>query len=662
MKPAYPTLLSPLKVRGFTLKNRMESANSQPHFHQGPEKYPGDSTFAHFINRARNGAAIITLSAINDIFGMPKLPASLDVAHFPHYDLYDAQCQNYITQLFDAIHYYDSLVSVGLFSSASMFPYFHEDGTMELVDAGSVADKSQLIMELGRVTDNISLETMEKVAASFAQQSLQLKRLGVDMVTIHMCYRGQLLGQFISPRTNLRTDEFGGDSIENRARFPLMVFKAIREMVGDDFLIEIEVSGEEPNGNTSEDMIKFLKMAEEYVDIAQVRAGEPGDSMPTHFYLEKHPALAMTEKLKKGGVNMLICAIGGYLDPDEAEAVLREGKADLIGMARAFIANPNYGELVYNGQSEDIVPCLRCHKCHGRNAKEVMLSVCSVNPEYGIEHRKGMLALEPQGKKNIAVVGGGPGGMRTAIYLADRGHTVTLYEKEDRLGGLICHADCVDFKWTLRDYKNWLIAQVSKRDITVKLNTNATPELLEAEGGYDVVIAAVGSEPVCPPIPGADGKHVKFAVDAIENSAEVGQNVVVIGGGEVGVETGMFLAQSGRNVTVLEMRDRIAADTTFMHYEDQFRAAWEAIPTFSSIVNAKATRITDTEVFYQDADGVEHALSADSVVISAGMKAKRDVAISFYGVGERFYMVGDCRKPGTLQIVNRSAYATASVI
>ena len=659
MKSAYPMLLSPLKIRNFTLKNRMESSNSQPHFHQGPEKYPAEGTFAHFVRRAKDGAAIVTLSAINDIFGMPELPASLDVAHFPHYDLYDAQCQNYITQLFDAIHYYDSLVSVGIFSSASMYPYFNEDGTMELVDAGCKADKTELIMEDGVVTDAITIEVMEKVAASFAQQSLQLKKLGCDMVTIHMCYRGQLLGQFISPRTNLRTDEFGGD-MEGRGKFPLMVFKAIREAVGNDFLIEVEISGEEPGGNTFEEMISFLKKAEKYIDIIQVRCGEPSPSMPTSFYLEKNPTLYQAERLKKAGLNLVICTVGGYLDPDVSEEILGEGKADLIGMARAFISNPNYGELVYQGRADDIVPCLRCNKCHGRGPADVMLSTCSVNPEFGIEHWTPMLGEPVKEKKNIAVIGGGPAGMRTAMYLHDRGHTVTIFEKESTLGGLIRHADFVDFKWTLRDYKNYLIAQVEKRGIAVYLNTNATPEMLG--DGYDAVIAAVGAEPARPPISGADGKNVMYAVDALMDDCAVGENVVVIGGGEVGVETGMHLAKRGRNVTVLEMREKIAADATFMHYLDQFQAAWEAIPTFSYVVNATATNISDFGVSYKDKNGEENMLAADTVILSAGMKAKRDEAMSFYGCGKRFYMVGDCRKPSTIQVINRSAYATASVI
>ena len=191
------------------------------------------------------------------------------------------------------------------------------------------------------------------------------------------------------------------------------------------------------------------------------------------------------------------------------------------------------------------------------------------------------------------------------------------------------------------------------------MNTRVTPDMIEDQ--YDVVIAAVGAEPVVPKIPGADGANVTIATDAIMNSEKIGRNVVIIGGGEVGVETGMFLAQQGREVTVVEMRDELAADTTFMHYRSMFQAAWEAIPSFHYVLNATAKEITADHVTYTDAEG-EHELAADSVVLSVGMRAKSDEALGFFGVGKQFYMVGDCKKPGTIQTTNRNVYATCMAI
>ena len=202
---------------------------------------------------------------------------------------------------------------------------------------------------------------------------------------------------------------------------------------------------------------------------------------------------------------------------------------------------------------------------------------------------------------------------------------------------------------------------MNKRDIRVLLNTRATPELIRAEG-YDVVIAALGAAPARPPIPGIDGDNVRFAVDSMLHPDELGRDVVVIGGGEVGVEAGMNLAKKGHNVTVLEMRPELAMDTTMIHYRSMFQEAWEKIPTFRGICNATVTGITEKGVAYRDADGLEHVIPAQSVVVSAGMKARQEEALSFYGSAKRFFYIGDCKKAATVQQAMRSAFAAASQI
>ena len=475
-----------------------------------------------------------------------------------------------------------------------------------------------------------------------------------------MSYRAQVPGQLLSPLTNFRTDEFGG-SFENRCRFPLLMLEEIKKVAGNDMLIEIQFSAEEPEGGyTMEEGIEFLKKAQKYVDIVQVRAADGDYNHPIPFELNPTPFLELTEKIKKANLDFVVSNVGGWFYPEMAEKAIAEGKLDMVAMARAWISNPNYGDLLYEDRADDLVPCLRCNKCHGRGKNDIMTTCCSVNPKFGFEVVDKFLQKEPGKSKQIAVIGGGPGGMRTALYLADRGHKVTIYEKEDKLGGAIKHADYIPFKWTLKDYKNYLIRQVEKKGIHVVLNTAATPEMVEDR--YDAVIAAVGAQPVIPPIPGAKGENVTVATDAIMHSEKIGQNVVVIGGGEVGVETGMFLAQQGKNVTVIEMRDQLAADTTVMHYRSMFTDAWEAIPTFHYVLNATAKEIAADHVTYTDKDGVDHDLPAESVILSVGMRSKTDEALSFYGTNPGFYMVGDCRKPGTIQTTNRSAYVTASNI
>ncbi len=666
MSQAYPHLLSPIKVGKFVLKNRMQSSNSLMHFSQGPEEYPADATIGHFLGRARTGAAFVTMAGVEDapeLPGHPPLPDSLDMAHFPEFNMRDGKCQNYMVELVEAMHAVGSIVSGSLFSANKKFRYEDEQGNVELIDANPPVDlgvgaTSMMLQETG---DEVSKENLLKIAKSYGQRAALYKRLGFDAVTIHMSYRAQLPSQLLSPLGNKRTDEFGNDCPENRARFAILMFQEIRKAVGNDMLIEIQFSAEEPKGGyTVEEGIEYLKMFEPYVDIVQVRSAEGDPNHPIPFELNPTPFLELAARIKAEGLDFLVSNVGGYFDPEIADKAIAEGKLDLVAMARAWISNPNYGDLLYENRFEDAVPCLRCNKCHGRGKHDIMSTVCSVNPIAGFEVVDKYLVTPVTKVKNIAVIGGGPGGMRTALFLRQRGHQVTIFEKEDHLGGAITHSDYVPFKWTLKQYKDYLIRQVEKQGVKVVLNTEMTPEKLGA--GYDAVIAAIGASPVIPKIPGVEGSNVTIATDALMHSEKIGQNVVVIGGGEVGVETGMFLAQQGKNVTVVEMRDELAADTTFMHYRSMFQAAWEAIPTFHFVLNATAKEIAADHVTYTDKEGADHDLPADSVILSVGMRAKADEALSFYGAADRFYMIGDCKKPGTIQTTNRNAYATAMSI
>ncbi len=662
MKNPYPHLLAPIQVGKFILKNRMQASNSLPHFSQGPEEYPAEATMAHFIGRARTGAAFVTFAGMDDNVDNPPLPDTLDVSHFPDFDIHNAKCQNYLVEMIEAMHYTGSLVSGSLFSANKKYRYTNEEGVEEIIDANPPVDVGlgATAMAYQFVGDEISAEDLKKIAKSYGQRAAFYKRLGFDAVTIHMSYRAQLPGQLLSPLSNSRTDEFGG-SFEGRCKFPLLMLEEVKKAVGSDMLIEIQFSAEEPEGGyTVEEGIEFLKLAQKYVDIVQVRSAEGDPNHPIPFELNPTPFLELAARIKAENLDFLVSNVGGYFDPEIADKAIAEGKLDLVAMARAWISNPNYGELLYEGRKDDIVPCLRCNKCHGRGKNDIMTTCCSVNPKFGFEMVDRYLGTAPKGVKDIAIIGGGPGGMRTALYLADRGHKVTIFEKEAALGGAIKHADYVPFKWTLRDYKNYLIHQVHKKGVKVVLNTTATPEMVEDR--YDAVIAAVGAQPIIPGIPGVDGKNVTVATDAIMHKEKIGKNVVVIGGGEVGVEAGMFLAQNGHEVTVIEMRDELAADTTVMHYRSMFAAAWEAIPSFHYVLSATAREITADHVTYTDKSGAKHDIPADSVVLSVGMRAKSDEALSFYGTNPGFYMVGDCKKPGTIQTTNRSAYVTASNI
>ncbi|MBP2653583.1 MAG: FAD-dependent oxidoreductase [Firmicutes bacterium] len=427
-------------------------------------------------------------------------------------------------------------------------------------------------------------------------------------------------------------------------------------------LVEVIMSVEEPEGGYSlEDTVAFAKLAEGYIDILHLRAADGDLSHPTGFNLRPNttPYIHYTEAVKASGVKMVVETAGGYLDLAQCEKVIASGHTDLIAMARSWISNPDFGTKAYQGKGEDVVPCIKCNKCHVDKLYGPYLSVCSVNPLIGLEHKiYDMIPLKTESKK-IAVIGGGPSGMEAALVAAERGHKVTLYEKSNTLGGQLKHADYASFKWPLRDFKNYLVRQVNKVNIDVQLGIEATPEMICTEN-YDAVFTAMGSTPIIPKISGVAGKNVIFAENVFGNEAALDENVVVIGGGEIGVETGMHLAETGHKVVVLELQDKLAADATAIHYREMFEAAWQKLKKFSYILNARCTEISDSEVKYVNAEGIEHKIEAGSVVLAVDTRAKQAEALKYYGTANQFFMVGDCQTAANVQQCMRSAFAAAS--
>jgi NADPH-dependent 2,4-dienoyl-CoA reductase/sulfur reductase-like enzyme len=482
-----------------------------------------------------------------------------------------------------------------------------------------------------------------------------------------MAYRLMFPGRFISPYSNRRTDEFGG-SVANRARFPLMICKKIKERCGEDFLIEISCSGHEPEltpGVRIEDTIQLAKEIEGVVDMLQIRGTFIDPSQPTYIntdrIIHRKTVAAITEGVRSMGCKTKVTIVGGCSVPELLDEIIRNGEADFIGMARGLIADANLPQKALEGRSDEIVPCLRCNKCHQAKWDD-WNSVCSVNPEFGIEHRRLHMSVPPSIPKKTAVIGGGPAGMKTAIDAADRGHKVTIFEQGDRLGGLLNDASVPAIKWTLKEFRDYLIHMVEKNhNIEVKFNVKATPDIIEA-GDFDAVVSAIGAAPVIPKIPGVDLPHVVTAVEALRGESKLAKEVVIVGGGEIGVETGIHLAENGHHVTVLEMLDELAPDSVPIHFRSLLRQKWEATEGFDFRLHARVIAIRADAVIYVDENGAEYTVPAESVVISVGTKSKTEEAYSFYGSAKKFYVVGDCYEPGSVQQAMRNGYATARMI
>ncbi len=675
MSRKYKHILSPLKIGNVVLKSRFLSANALPHFLQGPELYPSDAVVDYLVGLAKNGAAIVT---IGDWTNLKQREGFGDGCHFPMWDTRDPALENAMTLMVDQIHFYGAKVvgATHLSAPAGYGVYDGEPaGGMPEMSPAEMEEMMEEMMEMmggdgapmpfgpppghdGPIKA-MGPEQMQQYIKELTDKMKYYKGVGYDGCSIHASYGATLLSKFLSPKYNKRTDEFGGP-MENRAKFPIMVAKAMKEAFGQDFLVEMQVSGEEEDGLTIEDIVTFAKLAEGYIDILQLRAGDGDLAHPTGFNSQPHDPLTIryAAAIKESGAKIVTAPIGGFQDLDDIESYIAQGKTDMIGVGRAFICDSQYGQKMLEGRGEDVVPCVRCNRCHGLGMQGPWKSVCTVNPEIGIQHKLNALVPASTTPKKVAVIGGGCAGMRAALYLCDRGHSVTLYEKSDKLGGQLLHADFSSFKWPLRDYKDYLIAQLKKSPVDVKMNTEATPAMI-AEGEFDAVIAALGAVPKMPPIQGIADSGAWDPISVYGKEQELGHNVVVIGGGEIGMETAMYLAENGHEVTILSRQKKFAAEADRVHYYSMFADAWAKMENLTAIKRATTTSVTPGSVTYTDKKGESHTIPCDSIVACGGMEAAQDEALTFADVVDTFIIIGDNEGSGNVMTATRSAYAAA---
>lgn len=657
MAQKYGHLIKPIVIGNTVLRNRLYATKGLNMLIQGFEKLPTEATMMYYANLAKSGAAVVTVRAAEKY---DREKAAMFGGRKPIWDKDDPSMDNYYTQIVDLIHFYGAKAAIGIQRQEP------KGYNISAITNDEVLKNFSQTMLLPR-GEEISVEGLEQMKADIVKSLVHYKSLGFDMCNLYMSYRASILACAFSPRVNKRTDKYGG-SLENRCRLVLELCQEIKRACGKDFLIEVQLSGEEdevPSGGyTIEDTIAFCKMAEGLVDIIQLRAPHGDLAHPTGLNSTEEAPLTLkySQAIKESGAKIVTVPVGGFQDPELANRFIAEGRADMIGMARAFICDSDYYKKILSGSGSDVVPCIRCNNCHGITYENgPWLCMCSVNPEVGIKHRLHMLTDAPQSVKNVAVIGGGPAGMRAALIARQRGHNVTLFEKRAVLGGQLIHADFASFKWPLRKYKNWLIDQLKQQGVKVVLNTEPTPEMISS-GGFDSVIACTGALPKRLDIPGGNGADIWSPVHVFGNESRLGSRVVVVGGSETGVETALYLADAGHKVTVLTRQKSLAQDANEIHYIKSLRTYWQNNANFSFITEAHTTAVTGKSVTYTTADGQEKTIECDSVVISAGVAPETASAISYSGTAEQFLMAGDCVKPGRIYEATRAAFGAATQI
>lgn len=492
---------------------------------------------------------------------------------------------------------------------------------------------------VGVMPREISLGEIEEVQNAFAEAARRAKQAGFDGVEIHGAH-GYLVCSFLSPYTNKRTDEYGG-SLPNRARFPLEVVRKVRGKVGDGFIIGYRMSADEyvPGGLTLEDTSQFAKMLEDGgVNYVHVSAGiyESAHHITQPLYVGKAHLVHLADGIKKS-VSIPVITVGAH-DIYTAEEALQKGKADLVAMGRTLIADPEFPEKLASGGIEDIRPCIRGNEGCASRFDTGEPQRCEVNPACGREAK--FKIIPAADKKRVLVVGGGIAGLEAGRVAALRGHEVTIVERGEKLGGHLIEAAVPNFKEKTRQLLVWAIGQVEKSEASIQLKTEATPSLIK-QAKPDVLIVAIGSDFLIPPVPGCDRACTITAGEALLGKKPVGDRVVVVGAGLIGCETALYIADElKKQVTIVEMLEEILVGVEGMCQ----MALKERLGQLGVEVHLgwHLDEILESGVICRDKKWQRHELQADTVVLATGLVAKKESVEQFIGLAPQVYVVGDC--------------------
>ncbi len=624
----YPKVSSPAKIGTLQLDNRLIKAPLHVKL-GGRDGIVTDRTLAHYKKQAEGGAGLIMV----------------EYAYVDHIASKSGICQISIA---------DDEYIPGLMRLARVIQDTGAKAALQITHCGrqkflpyfpaktaSRVPWEELYAQNNKAPEELTFEEVQQIVEAFGDAAFRVKRAGYDLVEVHGA-NGYLITNFLSPRTNRRTDWYGG-SLENRMRLIIEIVTNVRKKIGPDFPFSVRLAGSEyePDGVTIDETIETARFLENLgVDVIHICGGNNHQTQHTisPIYMPQGNNVWAAEAVKKA-VSIPVIANGALNSPELIEAVIAEGKADFVSLGRPLYADPELPNKMFEDRPEDITPCIRCNEgCVDRSRRYSQSVQCAVNPVLGFEDVRSIVA----GKyKNIAVIGGGPAGMQAAIVCAQRGLHPTIFEKR-KLGGALVEASIPDFKAELRALISYLSTQIEKLGIEVK-NEQATPQMI-ADAGFDAAIIAIGAELSQLDVRGIDDPIVGNALAVLRGEVKLGDHVIVVGAGYVGLEVGLYCAEMGKQVSIIECREDFLDDLergTKAGLMNRFEKQNYTI---------KAGRLLDSileqGVVITDRFGRKERIPCDNVIIAAGFKPQPSFMEELSSISPMpLFAIGDCVKP-----------------
>ena len=647
-KILYPNLMSPLRIGNLRLKNRIIAAPTSPAM-ISPEGHFTPAMIAYLGEKAKGGAAVVT-------YGEAIVHSATGKSHNKQLQLDSYGVRQSLAEAARAIHNGGAYANIQLSHGGKYGGLASVGG--DYGKEGTAYGPSEEDLPEGHI-EEMPKEIIAEIVEAYGKGARLVKDCGFDMVMFHAAH-GWLVSQVLSPVMNRRTDDYGG-SFENRARFMLEALQAVRDAVGPRFPIEIRLSGDDmaDNGLSREECIEVAKLVDDKVDLINVSVGNHEDPQlfcRTHpnSFLEHGVNVKFAAEVRKHVKTPVTC-VGALIDPAQMEQIIADGMADCVEIGRGELADPYIAKKALCGLADDITPCIRCYECFAETGQSETVK-CTVNPVTGQEmYQKEIRPAEES--KHVLIAGGGPAGMEAAIVCAARGHRVTLVEKSDRLGGNLHPAGAAWFKEDIQRLCEVLVRRTQKCGAEIVLNTAVTPEYIR-EMDPDVLVVAIGSNELKPPIPGMDSDKVVMAIDAELHPEKLGHKVAVMGGGLVGSEAAIAFHDEGHEVAIIEMKGAVAEEVNSFYRGGLMPEIQRSAEVYTGTMVKEIT----PEGVLCTKDGEELLIEADTVVCALGFRAPYDLTDQLCEACDESYIIGDCANVGKIYQAISGGYYTASRI